>query len=70
MKKIAVIGAGASGLCTTKHLLSSTGGNKLIPVVFEQRNTVGGTWVYEDVVEGKEVFSSMYKNLRYDVFFA
>lgn len=61
--KIAVIGAGAAGLATIKHA-KDLGCDV---VAFEQVTTVGGTWVYTDMVgtneHGIEVHSSMYKNL-------
>jgi len=61
MKKVAIIGGGGAGLCAAKHLLSHAG---VIPTVFEQSDNVGGTWVYQDLVEGEEPFSSLYKSLR------
>lgn len=67
MKKIAIIGGGASGLCAAKHLLHSKYTTKFEPVIFEQGSCFGGTWVYEDFdinQPRKDVFSSMYRNLR------
>ena len=61
MKRVAVIGGGAAGLCAAKQLLSHKG---ILPVVYEQSTSVGGTWVYEDVEKGVEPFSSIYKSLR------
>ena len=69
-KKIAIIGAGGSGLCAVKHLLSSNENQSQIhfePIVFEQQSVLGGTWVYEDLSptdEEAESFSSIYKNLK------
>lgn len=63
MKRVAIIGAGPAGLCAARHLLSITE-RKFEPVVFEQRNCVGGTWVYEEINEDQNVFSNMYKNLK------
>ncbi|XP_057292139.1 uncharacterized protein LOC130614715 isoform X4 [Hydractinia symbiolongicarpus] len=62
MKTVGVVGSGAAGLCAARHLLRS----KLKPILFEQQDCVGGTWVYQDVDKNnsKDVFSSMYKNLR------
>ncbi|KAM8972542.1 uncharacterized protein RCH25_018277 [Pelodytes ibericus] len=60
--RVAVIGAGAAGLCCARHLLS----RPLIyepPVVFETSGQVGGTWVYAEGSEG-ESHSSMYRDLR------
>ena len=63
MKKVAIIGGGLSGLCALKHLLPCA---DIQSVIFEQRNSIGGQWLYEDVHgESNEIFSSMYKNLRY-----
>ena len=69
-KRVAIIGAGASGLCAVKHLLSSNENQSQIhfePIIFEQQSVLGGTWVYEDLSktkEGAESFSSIYKNLK------
>lgn len=76
MKKVAVVGAGAAGLCCARHL--SRYPEHFTFSVFEQGSEVGGTWIYEkngrplqDVRHstGQEgappVHSSMYKNLRY-----
>ena len=63
MKRVAIIGAGPGGLCAARHLLSLT--ERIFePVVFEQRSCVGGTWVYEEMNEDQNVFSSLYKNLK------
>ncbi|XP_007887552.1 flavin-containing monooxygenase FMO GS-OX-like 4 [Callorhinchus milii] len=65
--KVAVIGAGAAGLCAASHVLSRSE-NFHPPVVYEMSDCVGGTWVYTDNVGrndyGLPVHSSMYKNLR------
>ena len=61
MRRVAVIGGGGGGLCAAKHLLSYAG---IKPTVFEQSDNIGGTWVYKDVVEGEEPFSSLYRSLR------
>ncbi len=65
--KVAVIGAGAAGLCCARHL-------RRYPEyfqfqVFEQSWEVGGTWAYTPVVPGSHdhVHSSVYKNLRQGV---
>eukprot|EP00092_Neocalanus_flemingeri_P007944 GFUD01008571.1.p1 GENE.GFUD01008571.1~~GFUD01008571.1.p1 ORF type:complete len:438 (-),score=120.28 GFUD01008571.1:45-1358(-) len=62
---VAVIGAGAAGLCAARHLSV----HPLVrTTVFEQSSTIGGTWVYTDNIgrdqHGLPVHSSMYKNLR------
>ena len=61
MKRVAIIGGGAAGLCAAKQLLSNA---RVLPVVYEQSTSVGGTWVYADVEEGVEPFSSVYQSLR------
>ena len=62
MRRVAIIGGGAAGLCAAKQLLSHA---RVLPVVYEQSTSVGGTWVYEDVKEeGVEPFSSVYQSLR------
>lgn len=64
---VAIIGAGGAGLCAARHLLSKPG-TFAPPVVYEQTNFVGGTWVYEDKEsrydDGKPIHSSMYRDLR------
>jgi len=68
MKRVAVIGAGAAGLCMARHLLAVSSATHAIDVVvFEKANYVGGTWVYQDVPSDGRVFSSMYKSLLSDV---
>ena len=79
MKSVAIIGAGAAGLCCARHF----GGNPehFKVQVFEKGSEVGGTWIFEssssqglkDVREKRsnaagdvaDVHSSVYKNLRY-----
>ncbi len=43
-RKLAVIGAGAAGLCAAKHLL----GKGMAVTVFELGTRIGGLWVYEN----------------------
>lgn len=61
--KIAVIGAGPSGLCAAKHALDY----KYEVQVFERTPQIGGTWIYTDQVGNDEfglpVHTSMYKGL-------
>ena len=67
MKKIAIIGGGSAGLCTARHLLDPKYCSIFEPVIFEQKDCIGGTWVYEDYdinQPKKEVHSSVYQNLR------
>ncbi|KAM9312134.1 uncharacterized protein PAF06_010044 [Gastrophryne carolinensis] len=62
--RVAVIGGGASGLCSARHILSRPLRFDP-PVVFEATDRIGGTWVYDDVVDsGDHVHSSMYRDLR------
>ncbi|KAK2407362.1 Flavin-binding monooxygenase family protein [Trifolium repens] len=67
--KVAVIGAGVSGLVTAKELQQE--GHNV--VVFEKNNRVGGTWVYDPKADSdplsidptrKSVHSSVYHSLR------
>ncbi|MES2536965.1 MAG: NAD(P)-binding domain-containing protein [Pseudomonadota bacterium] len=44
MRKVAVIGAGAAGLCAAKHLT----GKGVDVVVYELGSRIGGLWVYEN----------------------
>lgn len=61
--KIAVIGAGPSGLCCAKHSLDY--GHDVI--VYEQCSRIGGQWAYTDHVGydefGIQIHSSMYKSV-------
>ncbi|XP_051884476.1 uncharacterized protein zgc:77439 [Pristis pectinata] len=65
--KVAVIGAGASGLCAARHLLAKPH-VFAPPVVYEQSDCVGGTWVYNERTGnddyGLPIHSSMYRDLR------
>src|SRR5258708_7650630 len=57
-RRVAVIGAGISGLAAAKCLLDE----KLVPVVFEQATEIGGVWNYhEELPAGGGV---MYRSLR------
>ncbi len=73
MKRVAVIGAGAAGLCCARHL--SRFPETFQFTVYEQSDQVGGTWVYSNPSPGNLprdmrditktcVHSSIYKNLR------
>ena len=66
-RRIAIIGAGASGICAAKHMLEAKGDVQLIPVLFEQKSDIGGLWIYEDVDDtqdnGKNIHSSIYNNV-------
>ncbi|XP_040202694.1 flavin-containing monooxygenase FMO GS-OX4-like [Rana temporaria] len=61
--RVAVIGAGAAGLCSARHILSRPLTFEP-PVVLEMTEQVGGTWVYtEEVESGAHIHSSMYRDL-------
>ena len=65
--KVCIIGAGASGLCTARQIIKinnelESDAAKLIPVIFEKNDAVGGTWIYTDE-NSEQDHSSMYKNL-------
>lgn len=63
---MAVVGAGAAGLCAARHLISDP--DNFCFTVYEQQDDVGGTWRYTDKVGkdeyGLPVHSSMYRELR------
>ncbi|ELU06178.1 hypothetical protein CAPTEDRAFT_212147 [Capitella teleta] len=63
--RVAVIGAGAAGLCALRHLTHQP---RIQAVAFEQTKQLGGTWVYTENIGtddlGLPVHSSMYANLR------
>lgn len=62
--KVAVIGAGAAGLVTVKHVLEAGFDCE----VFEQTDKVGGTWNYTERVgtdeNGLPIHTSMYDGVR------
>ena len=65
--RVAIIGAGAAGLCCARHLCQHQ--DNFSVRVFEKASLVGGTWVYTDETEedtsvGLPVHSSMYASLR------
>lgn len=63
---VAVIGAGAAGLCAGRHLISDLSNFEFD--IYEQQKDVGGTWRYSEQIGtdeyGLPIHSSMYKNLR------
>ncbi|CAL8266538.1 unnamed protein product [Merluccius merluccius] len=65
--RVAVVGAGAAGLCAARHILARPA-VYAPPVVYELTENVGGTWCYDERVgcydNGQPIPSSMYKNLR------
>ncbi|GFS76099.1 flavin-containing monooxygenase FMO GS-OX-like 4 [Nephila pilipes] len=64
--KVAVIGAGAAGLCAGRHLIVEP--DRFEFDIYEQQDDVGGTWRFSTHTGqdqyGIPVHSSMYKNLR------
>jgi len=68
LQRVAVVGAGAAGLCAARHILSRPG-SFAPPVVFELTDNIGGTWCYDERVgthaNGQPVHSSMYRDLRW-----
>lgn len=66
MKRVCIIGAGASGLCAARQLSALDPAPDI--VVYEQSREVGGVWVYRDEAdvdqEGYSVQGRMYKNMR------
>ncbi|KAM9846255.1 uncharacterized protein ACBR49_009563 [Aulostomus maculatus] len=67
LQRVAVVGAGAAGLCVARHVLSRPD-SFTPPVLFELAANIGGTWCYEERVgtlaNGRPVHSSMYRDLR------
>lgn len=63
--KVAIIGAGASGLCAAKYCLV----NKFATTIYEQTNQIGGTWVYTEQTgkdsNGLNIHTSAYQSLRF-----
>ncbi|KAG9274256.1 dimethylaniline monooxygenase N-oxide-forming 2-like [Astyanax mexicanus] len=68
--RVAVIGAGAAGLCAARNLLARQD-IFAPPVIFEITKNIGGTWVYEERVghydNGLPIHSSMYRDLRTNI---
>ncbi|XP_037807056.1 senecionine N-oxygenase [Lucilia sericata] len=64
MKRICIVGAGTAGLCAARRALD----DGFQVTIYEQTNSVGGTWVYTDQIGkdeyGIDVHSSMYQGLR------
>ncbi|KAM4749211.1 uncharacterized protein WCC33_006651 [Rhinophrynus dorsalis] len=62
--RVAVIGAGAAGLCAARHIVARPLTYEP-PVVYEMTGRVGGTWVYvEESNQDGHIHSSMYRDLR------
>lgn len=69
VQRVAVIGAGVSGLCCARRFTEPGFRDRFQVVVYEQTDRVGGQWVYTTQVgvddeTGLPLHSSMYKNLR------
>ncbi|KAL8590520.1 hypothetical protein ACOMHN_010956 [Nucella lapillus] len=64
--RVAVIGAGAAGLCAVRHLAHRP--STFAVKAFEQSSGLGGTWAFTEETgtdsRGLPVHSSMYKNLK------
>ena len=60
--KVAIIGAGPSGLSAAKHILDQGIANL---VVYEKANEIGGIWRYTSPSEKHT--TPMYKNLKINV---
>jgi len=65
-KKVAIIGAGPSGLAAARHFGAPE--SPFECQVFEQADDLGGSWRLSEYIGtddiGRKVHSSMYKNLR------
>ena len=57
-RRVAVIGAGAAGLCAAKHLLQAG----LDVTVFEMGSCIGGLWVYENDNGRSAAYRSLHIN--------
>ena len=62
MPSVAIIGAGASGLIALKRVLEQNYWHDI--TVFEQSDSIGGTWIYTSNKTSNQQFTAMYKNLR------
>ncbi|XP_032518605.1 senecionine N-oxygenase-like isoform X2 [Danaus plexippus] len=64
--RVCVVGAGAAGLCSARHLLAEPLVSRVD--ILEQSSGLGGTWVYTENVGyddfGLPIHTSMYKSLR------
>jgi hypothetical protein len=57
-RRVAVIGAGAAGLCAAKHLKA----RGIEPVIFEIGTRIGGLWVYENDNGLSPAYESLHVN--------
>lgn len=63
--RVAVIGAGAAGLCALRHLKSRP--EEFDAVAFERSSVIGGVWVYSESAtdeDGRPLPTVLYKSLR------
>ena len=58
MLKVAVIGAGAAGLCAAKHLKAQG----VAVTIFEMGSHIGGLWVYENDNGLSPAYQSLHVN--------
>src|ERR1700685_3001121 len=63
MRKVAIVGAGAAGLCAAKHLL----GKGMEVVVYELGSRIGGLWVYENDNGSSPGYLSLHVNSEHQV---
>ena len=67
VKRVAIIGAGLSGLLSLYHLKTSR--TKIKLTAFEKNFNIGGTWLYTDQTKpndfGLPVYTGVYKYLRF-----
>ena len=63
--KVAIIGAGVSGIGAARHCSKFV--DRISFTVYEQGRHIGGTWIYTPCIGsdeiGRPVHTSMYKNL-------
>lgn len=57
-QRVAVIGAGAAGLCAARHLLA----RGIDTVVFEHGSCIGGLWVYDNDNGSSPAYKSLHLN--------
>ena len=76
MKRVAIVGAGAAGICMGRYLRSNSKITNF--VIYEQAKEIGGTWIYDGNIPNlkygssgfkelktcSDIHSSMYRNLR------
>ena len=61
--KVAVVGAGASGLVSLKYMLCLYA-DKFDPVAFERNEDLGGVWRHTSDTTKVPLSSAIYDNLR------